>query len=145
MNFLEVLNPLKSPHAIYYYCCVLCVLVNPQQLIRVWIPSTHNLLFCSPPNSFYLQFLIQAHFYDISAIMMSNDWIIDLVCIIMYLMFKVLKYLRIVEGPMLKINNGKHWDSFLAFHKHACLLTLKTYWLVRVPIPYFPRIWLYIK
>ena len=27
--------------------------------------------------------------------------------LIMYLMFKVLKYLRIVEGPMLKINNGK--------------------------------------
>jgi len=26
----------------------------------------------------------------------------------MYLMFRVLKYLRIVEGPMLKINNGKH-------------------------------------
>ena len=68
-----------------------------------------------------LLFLIQAHFYDITAIIMSNDWIIDLVCNIMYLMFRVLKYLRIVEGPMLKINNGKHWEKIVISSWHARL------------------------
>ena len=94
-------------------------------LINICASHILNIQFCSPALLLCLLFLIQAHFYDITAIIMSNDWIIDLVCNIMYLMFRVLKYLRIVEGPMLKINNGKHWEkivisSWLARLKLTC-------------------------
>ena len=102
-------------------------------LINICASHILNIQFCSPALLLCLLFLIQAHFYDITAIIMSNDWIIDLVCNIMYLMFRVLKYLRIVEGPMLKINNGKHWENIvisswlprLHYNLHTCSIFKK--------------------